>query len=83
MIHRRKILSVLVRDPPMAIPETLAEIRRFGYSTGEICFILNVPRGTLRSWEIEGCRPNIDDGDAIRKLLQFCRNSVTKELQSA
>lgn len=78
IIQRRFILE---RDPPFDVRGALSEIRRaMQWGTGELCFVLNIARGTLTSWEVDGCRPSIDHGDAIRKLLIFSRNSVTPKL---
>lgn len=78
VIRRRDVLE---RDPPFDVQAALAEIRRAkGWGSGDLCFVLNVPRGTLASWEIRGSRPNVDDADAIRKLLQICRNCVTQDM---
>jgi hypothetical protein len=80
MIHRREILQ---RDPPQDFPALLAAIRAHGYSTSEICFILNVPRSTLTSWERprglldKPSIPNFEDGLAIIKFLAGCRNCDT------
>ena len=75
MIKRREILE---RDPPFDVKGALTEIRRrTGYGSGELAFVLNVPRTTLAGWEVRGSRPNVDDADAIRKLLKTCRNCVT------
>lgn len=72
MLKRRFVLQ---RDPPFDAVAALTEIRRLmGWGSSDICFILNVPRPTLAGWEVRGSRPNVDDGDAIRKLLAFCRN---------
>jgi hypothetical protein len=72
-IRRRFILE---RDPPVNFAEALTEIRRLrGYGTSDLCFILNVPRPTLSSWEHDGCMPRYEHGRAILKLLSLCRNS--------
>lgn len=71
MLRRRYVLE---RDPPFDVRSALTEIRGLmGWGSSQIAFVLNVPRGTLAAWEIRGSRPNIDDGDAIRKLLASCR----------
>lgn len=69
MLNRKQVLQ---RDPPHDFVATLTEIRAItGWGTSELCFVLNVARSTL--WSIESrdpvSRPNVDDGDAIRKLL--------------
>ena len=80
MINRRFILD---RDPPFDVVGALGEIRRKGHGTSDICFILNVSRGTLSSWEIRGSRPNVDDADAIRKFVSICRNCDTSHICKA
>lgn len=79
MLPRREILE---RDPPFDVKGALQAIRNLtGWGSSDLAFVLNVPRSTLTSWEGRGpkpgSRPNIDDGDAIRKLLHNCRNCVT------
>lgn len=64
-IKRRELLQ---RDPPVHWPTIINAIRRQGYNTADICFILNVPRGTLWRWECCGSEPNFDDGRALLKL---------------
>ncbi len=74
MIRRRLILE---RDPPFDVRAALTQIRRTtGWGSSDICFVLNVPRSTLLNWEIRGSSPNLDDGDAIRKLHKECLNLV-------
>lgn len=69
---------VIYRDPETDWSEVFAEIRRAGYGTGDICEALNVPRGTLRSWEIEGCCPNFEHGKTILRFLEISRKSDRK-----
>lgn len=74
IINRRVLL---VRDAPVDFAAALSEIRRLkGWGSSDICFILNVPRPTLRGWEHDGFMPRFEEGRAILKLLQLCRNSV-------
>lgn len=66
LINRRHAFQ---RDPDVDYRHLLAEIRRLtGYGTAELCFILNVPRSTLGSWETRGSIPNAHDGKAIEKF---------------
>lgn len=75
VVHRRKLLE---RDPPYDFAEALREIRKItGLGTSGIAFVLNMPRSTIWSIEAAGCRPNVDDGDAIRKYLAICRLTGT------
>lgn len=69
MINRRQLLT---RDEPVIWKEIFTQIRRAGYSTSEICFVLNVPRGTLSHWEHDGIEPKYEDGRAILKLHSSC-----------
>jgi len=74
MMHRRFILE---RDPPLDVNGAYREISEItGWGITETAFVLNVSRGTLRNWLQRGSRPNVDDGDAIRKLLQSLRGSI-------
>lgn len=74
MINRRHVLQ---RDEPVQFAQVLAEIRRLtGYGTGELAFVLNVPRSTLLSWESRGSMPNHDDGQAMLKLLGIARSQI-------
>ena len=74
---------VVYRDEPIKWNAVITEIRTHGFGTGEICIALNVPRGTLRSWEIEGCCPNYEDGKAILLLLAISRKSDLKRVCAA
>jgi DNA-binding transcriptional regulator YiaG len=65
VINRRQLLR---RDPPIRWDEVIENIRRLGYSTGEIAMALNVPRSTLWQWEQGSC-PNYEDGRALLKML--------------
>lgn len=77
-VLRRRFL--LVRDEPFDVKGALTEIRRLRkWGTAELYTALNVSRSTLASWEVRGSRPNIDDGDAIRKLLLLSRNCVNSD----
>lgn len=81
-ILRRRF--VLERDPPFDVKGALGEIRRLQkWGTAELVFALNVSRGTLAGWEVRGSRPNVDDADAIRKLLLISRRKVTEGEQQA
>lgn len=83
MIFRRQILE---RDLPTNFRCVLAECRRIsGMGSSELAHVLNVPRGTLWSWERPAPSvPNYEDGIAILKLLlQLRRNSGTCEAEIA
>lgn len=75
MINRRQVLQ---REPPYNFVAALREIRTLtGWGSADLCFVLNVARGTL--WHFEkGSRPNVDDGDAIRKLLGSIKDDATR-----
>ena len=74
------VVQLLRRDPPFDAKAALSEIRRLtGWGSSQIAFALNVPRPTLAGWETRDYRPNVDDGDAIRKLLQICRKADTEK----
>lgn len=80
MIFRRQLLQ---REPATDFPGVLRSIRELsGFGTADIAFILNTARSTLNSWE-RGCCPNYEDGRAILKLLDNCRNSVTPRQEMA
>lgn len=81
MIFRREVLE---RDEPVEFPRLLQTIRYLtGYSSSALAFVLNVPRSTLNSWERKGCCPNYEDGRAIMKLFESCRNSDTRDAEIA
>lgn len=66
VIRRRELLQ---RAPPVDFKAMISGWRKSGYSTSEICFILNFSRGKL--WHIEsvpGSEPGHGDGEAMRKL---------------
>lgn len=68
MIRRRHVFQ---REPDTDFREVFAEIRRLsGWGTADLCFVLNVPRSTLASWEVRGSIPNHPDGQAILALLK-------------
>lgn len=78
ILRRREVLE---RDPPFDVKAALTEIRRLrGWGTAQLMRYLDVSRSTLASWEVRGSRPNIDDGDAIRKALQLSRNCVSNRI---
>ena len=78
MIERR---AVLERDPPVDMPAAVKLIvEAFGMSGG--AWVLNVPRETLRSW-LNGHRPNFEDGRAVVKLAEHCRNITTQTEHAA
>lgn len=60
-INRRQLLK---RPDPVNFRAILMDIRRAGYGTSDICFTLNVARGTLWHWEQGKC-PNHHDGQAL------------------
>jgi DNA-binding XRE family transcriptional regulator len=72
LIERRKLLE---RDRPEDFRAALAEIRALtGYGTSELCFIINVSRGTLWHWENDAePNPSYEDGRAILKLRGIVR----------
>jgi len=72
---------VLERDPPIDIPAAVRLIvDSFGMSGG--AWVLNVPRETLRSW-LNGHKPNFEDGRAVVKLSEHCRNIATQTEHAA
>jgi DNA-binding transcriptional regulator YiaG len=70
VIKRRELLQ---RDPPVNWTNVIDEIRRMGWSTGQICFVLNVSRGALWYWENGGVTPRYEDGRALLKLRETVR----------
>lgn len=71
VIRRRELLQ---RDPPVDWRKVIQEIRAAGWGTGQICFVLNVNRGTLWRWESCGSPPNFEDGRAMLKLLKLVQD---------
>jgi hypothetical protein len=66
VINRRQLLQ---RDPPVRWAEIIADLRRAGWGTSELCFVLNVHRGTLWHWENDPePSPPYEDGRALLKL---------------
>jgi hypothetical protein len=65
VIARRELLR---REPAIPWATIIDQIRRAGYTTSEICFVLNVARGTLWRWESSGSIPNYEDGRALLQL---------------
>lgn len=66
MINRRQLLK---RDPPVPWRKLISELRQVGWGTSELCFVLNVARGTLWHWENdEEPSPEYEDGRALIKL---------------
>jgi DNA-binding transcriptional regulator YiaG len=62
-------------EPDIDYREALTEIRRLGrMGTSDLCFILNVCRATLSSWEVRGSIPNAHHGKRIEKLLAVLRS---------
>lgn len=78
MIARRFILE---RDEPADFPGAI-RIILLRYNLSQAAWILNVPRETLRSW-LNGSKPNYDDGRAVLKLAEHCRNITTQEIAAA
>jgi len=74
---RRELLE---RDDPVDFRHVLATIRNLsGWGSSDLAFVLNIPRTTLISIETRGSQPHHHDGQAILKLLDNCRKSVTCE----
>jgi hypothetical protein len=66
LINRRQLLE---RDPPVRWREIIQDLRKKGWGTSELCFVLNVQRGTLWHWENdEYPMPGYEDGRALVKL---------------
>lgn len=71
LVNRRQLLQ---RDPSVRWVEVIADVRAAGFSTSEICFVLNVPRGTLWHWEHDPMpEPSFEDGRALLKLAAVLR----------
>lgn len=70
MTRRRKLLE---RDVPVVWRRIIAEIRKAGYGTSDICSALNVSRGCLWHWEHdEEPKPSYEDGRALLQLHASC-----------
>jgi hypothetical protein len=66
MLNRRELLQ---RDPAVPWRKLISELRGAGWGTAEMCFVLNVTRGTLWHWENdEEPNPGYEDGRALLKL---------------
>ena len=77
ILSRREILE---RDAPVNFRDALQAIRNLtGWGSSDLAFVLNVARSTLNSWERKSCEPRHSEGQAILKLLNACRNSVTSK----
>jgi hypothetical protein len=66
VIRRRELLQ---RDPPVDFKAMIERWRKAGWSTSQICFVLNFTRGKL--WHLEsvpGSEPSHSDGQAMLKM---------------